>query len=71
VALQEAKGWLRGLSREAAQQRLAALLEGVPRGERGPVRPALPTRPAGAGGEDRPFAHPYYWAAFILLGDPD
>jgi CHAT domain-containing protein len=19
----------------------------------------------------RPFAHPYYWSAFILLGDPD
>jgi CHAT domain-containing protein len=19
----------------------------------------------------RPFAHPYYWAAFILIGDPD
>jgi CHAT domain-containing protein len=19
---------------------------------------------------DRPFAHPYYWAAFVLIGDP-
>jgi CHAT domain-containing protein len=20
---------------------------------------------------DRPYAHPYYWSAFVLLGDPD
>jgi CHAT domain-containing protein len=69
-ALQEAKRWLRGLSRAEAQKRLAALVEGVPRGERGPVRPPLPTRRPGAE-DDRPFAHPYYWAAFVLIGDPN
>jgi CHAT domain-containing protein len=21
-------------------------------------------------GEVRPFGHPYYWAAFVLIGDP-
>jgi CHAT domain-containing protein/tetratricopeptide (TPR) repeat protein len=69
-ALQEAKRWLRGLPRAEAQKRLAALVDGVPRGERGKVRPALPTRRPGAE-DDRPFAHPYYWAAFVLIGDPD
>jgi CHAT domain-containing protein len=70
-ALQEAKQWLRGLSREEAQQRLADLLDGVPRGERAVIKPALPTHPPEKGKADRPFAHPYYWAAFILIGDPD
>jgi CHAT domain-containing protein len=28
---------------------------------------ALPAMPAG----DAPFAHPRYWAAFILIGDPE
>jgi CHAT domain-containing protein len=22
-------------------------------------------------GGERPFAHPFYWASFILIGDPD
>jgi CHAT domain-containing protein len=70
-ALTEAKTWLRTLPRAEATQRLAALVDGVPRGERGSIKAALPTRkPDEAKGEDRPFAHPYYWAAFILLGDP-
>ena len=72
AALTEAKTWLRALSRAEATQRLAVLVDGVPRGERGTIKAALPTRqPDDAKGEDRPFAHPYYWAAFILLGDPD
>ena len=27
--------------------------------------------PKAGGPPERPFAHPYYWAAFILIGDPD
>jgi CHAT domain-containing protein len=69
-ALHEAKKWLYELSREEAQKRLALLVDGVPRGERGSLRPALPARKAEAAKEDRPFAHPYYWAAFVLIGDP-
>ena len=72
AALAEAKAWLRGLSRTEATKRLAALVGGVPRGERGSIKAALPTRqPDAPKGEDRPFAAPYYWAAFILIGDPN
>ena len=44
--------------------------------ERGKVRPAghgpRPTRDRDGSSLHRPgrFAHPYYWAAFILVGDP-
>jgi CHAT domain-containing protein len=69
-ALREAKAWLRGLSREEAGRQLAKLAGGVPRGERGRVRPALPSLETGAKQADRPFAHAYYWAAFVLIGDP-
>ena len=71
-ALAEAKAWLRGLSQAEATRRLAALVDGVPRGERGSIKTALPTRkPDAPKGEDRPFADPYYWAAFVLVGDPN
>jgi CHAT domain-containing protein len=69
-ALQEAKQWLRELSRAEAQKRLASLVDGVPHGERGHLRKALPARKTKAEKEDRPFAHPYFWAAFVLIGDP-
>ncbi len=56
-ALTEAKRWLKGLEREEVVQRLRKL--GVP------VDAAwVRDQP------ERPFAHPYYWAAFILIGDP-
>ena len=65
-ALDQAKRWLRGLSADEVGGALEAL-------ERGPKRPlvteggAAPTQqPTGP----RPFEHPYYWAAFVLIGDP-
>src|SRR5262249_38968343 len=70
-ALDEAKRWLRELTMEEVGPELAAL-------DRGTVRPLAqadgPTpraassasKPAGV----RPYAHPYYWASFILIGDP-
>ena len=45
------------LSRAEATKHLAALVEGVPRGERGSIKPALPTRKSEMPkDEDRPFA---------------
>jgi tetratricopeptide (TPR) repeat protein len=62
AALREAKHWLRDLTAEQIDREVA----GLPKLERGGVRP----RPGGAA-EVRPYAHPYYWSAFILIGDPD
>jgi CHAT domain-containing protein len=72
-ALAEAKAWLRGLSPDEVTALAARLSEGEPRGtgatRRKPVARTAGV-PAGAG-RDRPFAHPFYWAAFVLVGDPD
>jgi CHAT domain-containing protein len=66
-ALAQAKTWLRSLDVDEAGSELAAL-------ERGRERPL-----AKASGESvsaktarvRPYDHPYFWAAFVLVGDPD
>jgi tetratricopeptide (TPR) repeat protein len=71
-ALHEAKTWLRNLTEGEVGDELTAL-------DRGEVRPltklsgtaeskaAPSSRPAGV----RPYAHPSFWAAFVLVGDPD
>jgi tetratricopeptide (TPR) repeat protein len=72
-ALREAKAWLRGLDRDEAAALAANLLNGVERGkgakprQKADVAAALP----GGAADDRPFSHPFYWAAFVLVGDPD
>jgi CHAT domain len=67
-ALAEAKTWLRSLDVDEAGSELAAL-------ERGGVRPlAKSSGAAHATGKKagiRPYDHPYYSAAFVLVGDPD
>jgi len=72
-ALAEAKAWLRGLGGAEATALAADLSGGAARAKGAPrrqSREAEPTRPTG-GGWDRPYAAPYYWAAFVLVGDPD
>lgn len=62
-ALREAKQWLRGVSRKEVEDRLAAHADLV----RG-FKLELPRRDANAP-DDKPFAHPFYWSAFLLSGD--
>jgi CHAT domain-containing protein len=70
-ALREAKLWLRTLTASEALERLGALTQGVVRGER-PARQEMQAvpKPKDAGADYQPYAHPRYWAAFILIGDP-
>jgi CHAT domain-containing protein len=58
AALHEAKDWLRGLSARQVQAESERLT-------RGKSAKPVPLRK-----EAKPFAHPYYWAPFVLVGDP-
>jgi CHAT domain-containing protein/tetratricopeptide (TPR) repeat protein len=72
AALHEAKQWLRNLSAKGALERLGTLTNGVVRSDQ-PAREemkAIPV-PKDAGKDYKPYAHPRYWAAFILIGDPE
>jgi len=72
AALREAKDWLRRLTAGEALERLGTLTQGVVRGER-PAREEMQAvpKPKDAGKDYRPYAHTRYWAAFILIGDPE
>jgi CHAT domain-containing protein/tetratricopeptide (TPR) repeat protein len=72
AALAEAKEWLRGLDAAEAARRVAALAadRGTKTSRPQPPRPATP-RAVAAPTPAHPYDHPYYWAAFILIGDPD
>ena len=61
-ALAEAKQWLRTLTTHEAERLCARL----PAAERIGKVSGPPHSAAKAG---RPYEHPYYWAAFILIGD--
>jgi tetratricopeptide (TPR) repeat protein len=72
AALAEAKAWLRNLAADEALALSASLRQGIVRSK----RPATPReapadeKPVFTRGA-KPYAHPYYWAAFVLIGDPD
>ena len=71
AALREAKQWLRNVPASEALTRLGEISDGVVRGPR-PAREEMRgvPKPKEAAGDYRPYAHPRYWSAFILLGDP-
>jgi CHAT domain-containing protein/tetratricopeptide (TPR) repeat protein len=70
-ALREAKEWLRNLPREEALKVAAEVTQGVERGKGRPRQKLLLPVPERlpAAKDDKPYAHPYYWAAFVLIGD--
>jgi len=72
-ALREAKEWLRGLRRAEVLGLTAELSSRVARGKGAKARqPDELAAAVPAGGDnDRPYAPPYFWAAFVLAGDPD
>ena len=70
-ALAEAKAWLRGLTAGEADQVGGGLIRGLDtETARGRVR-SLPAKQAGSPAPVHPYAHPYYWAPFVLIGDPN
>jgi len=71
-ALQKAKQWLRSLTVDQLDGELAALSRGDVRPLAkvgGATAPGAATSPKSSG--IRPYDHPYFWAAFVLVGDPD
>jgi CHAT domain-containing protein len=72
AALHEAKRWLRHLTAAEALDRLGAITQGVVRGQRPAREEMRPVpKPKDADKDYRPYGHPRYWAAFILVGDPE
>lgn len=73
-ALSEAKRWLRELPSAEAAKLVTKMAADVERGKgrvsRVDPNATLP-KPASTPGREKPYEHPYYWAAFILIGDPD
>jgi CHAT domain-containing protein len=66
-ALQEAKTWLRSLTSEQALRLLATINDSVARGPG--AKPLKLVKSEVAKKDDRPYEHPFYWSAFVLLGD--
>jgi CHAT domain-containing protein len=69
AALREAKAWLRNLRRSDLDQ----LGKGEPALSeltRGLGLDSVKVEEKGKLADERPFAHPHYWAGFILTGDP-
>src|SRR5262249_46157078 len=62
-ALRQAKEWLRTLTVNQRDEHLALRSGGKSRVVSGP-----PRETATAG---HPYEHPYYWSAFVLIGDPN
>jgi CHAT domain-containing protein len=72
-ALREAKTWLRTLRRAELLTLIAGLSGGVDRSKGAKARTPDDLAAAIPADDDitPPYAHPHFWAAFVLAGDPD
>jgi tetratricopeptide (TPR) repeat protein len=72
AALAEAKAWLRGLTRDEALRLIAEVTKGADRGKHtGKLPTAKEGTPETPAPGEHPYAHPYYWAPFVLFGEAD
>jgi CHAT domain-containing protein len=68
-ALREAQLWLRGLSLEEMDETFEELLGDIPEEQSAELRADVWLRSRLASSdEQRPFSHPYYWAAYTCFG---
>jgi len=70
-ALAEAKRWLRSLTASRAADLAAELSHGVARGAGHKTTVVDLFPPEATDPEGHPYEHPYFWAAFVLMGDPE
>jgi Tfp pilus assembly protein PilF len=70
AALAEAKTWLRDLGGDEALALSASLRQGLVRKKDAAAPQGADEKAAFAKGS-KPYAHPYYWSAFVLIGDPE
>ncbi len=61
------------MTRREVEVLAAQLGKGELRGTITALKPLVPSKPEEKpkAGDDRPYAHPNYWAAFVLIGDAD
>jgi hypothetical protein len=69
-ALAEAKIWLRNLQAVEIEQLSGDLKRGLNTETARGRKRAQPAKRNGTPDSFRPYSHPYYWAPFILVGDP-
>jgi CHAT domain-containing protein len=72
-ALREAKEWLRNLTADEVLALSVGMRKGISRGTGETPPPELQAETVAPAGnlKVKPYADPRYWAAFILVGDPD
>lgn len=73
AALREAKEWLKNLTADEVLKLSADMHKGVTRGKGEDLPPVVEAKAVAPKGDltVKPYAHPRFWAAFILVGDPD
>ena len=70
-ALAEAQRWLRELTVTEVTECIGQLTQGAVRGVGHKATVFEPLVPSDENAAARPYSHPYYWAAFVLLGRTD